>query len=171
MRLNVGCGGRLGGEGWIDLDRAPGPGRYAHDVRDGLPFPDKTFDDTVAHHVLDQFTWPELLDVLAEIRRTTRGTFRASSADPRAAFAAWQRGDDWWFPEPRDDIGDAFRWFLDQGGVRKVALTPEILGIAVRAGGFDRYTEVQAGKTLAGPGSPICELDARPGESFYIEAW
>jgi predicted SAM-dependent methyltransferase len=67
--LNVGCGSRFH-RAWVNVDAAPG-GREvrAHDVRRGLPFPDRTFDAVYHSHVLEHLDREHGLALLRECRR------------------------------------------------------------------------------------------------------
>lgn len=51
--LNLGCGGHVH-PAWTNLDlTARAPGVIAHDLRQGLPFPDRSFDCIYCSHVLE----------------------------------------------------------------------------------------------------------------------
>jgi predicted SAM-dependent methyltransferase len=54
--LNLGCGSRFH-PGWINLDAVPSsPAVLAHDLRLGIPFPDRSFELVYHSHVLEHFS-------------------------------------------------------------------------------------------------------------------
>lgn len=53
MKLNLGCGD-FPLEGWTNLDIEKRPGvDKVHDLNQGIPFPDNTFDEVLASHILE----------------------------------------------------------------------------------------------------------------------
>lgn len=52
MKLNLGCGRDIR-EGWVNIDRCPGPGVLVHDLREPLPFPDDSAEYILAADVLE----------------------------------------------------------------------------------------------------------------------
>jgi SAM-dependent methyltransferase len=54
--LNLGCGGRFHPD-WENVDFSPvAPNVRAHDLRNGIPYPDGTFDVVYNSHVLEHFS-------------------------------------------------------------------------------------------------------------------
>jgi SAM-dependent methyltransferase len=70
--LNLGCGERFNPE-WTNLDLArTGTNVQAHDLKQGIPFPDATFDVVYHSHVLEHFDRRAALDLLVECNRVLR---------------------------------------------------------------------------------------------------
>jgi len=81
--LNLGCGDRFRAE-WENLDHAPtSPRVHAHDLRNGIPFPDGTFDVVYHSHVLEHFPKRNAPAFVQECHRVlkTGGTIRVAVPD------------------------------------------------------------------------------------------
>lgn len=64
--LNLGCGHRLHPD-WVNIDVARGfAGVIGHDLRNGIPFPDKSFDVAYHSHVLEYIAKREAPQFLKE---------------------------------------------------------------------------------------------------------
>jgi len=72
--LNLGCGARFQpGSGWTNLDFiSHHPRVRAHDLNQGLPFPDGSYDGVYHSHVLEHFTAQDGLRLLRECFRVLR---------------------------------------------------------------------------------------------------
>jgi predicted SAM-dependent methyltransferase len=81
--LNLGCGGTYHPD-WINIDIAPvGPGVIACDFRNGLPFPEDSFDVVYHSHVLEHFTRDEGEAIMGEAVRVLKlgGAIRVAVPD------------------------------------------------------------------------------------------
>jgi hypothetical protein len=83
--LNLGCGSRFSKDpSWTNLDvRSSGDGVIRHDLRDGIPFADESFDGVYLSHVLEHFARAEGAAILRECRRvlTAAGIVRVVVPD------------------------------------------------------------------------------------------
>ena len=64
-RLNIGCG-NLPIDDWENIDRKLGGEAYPLKSNDGQPYPDASFDEVRASHVLEHFSHQEAANVVAE---------------------------------------------------------------------------------------------------------
>ena len=81
--LNIGCGNRFHPD-WTNLDfHSTGPGVIAHNLLDGLPFADNTFDVVYHSHVIEHFTKKDAAALIKECYRVLRpgGTLRVVFPD------------------------------------------------------------------------------------------
>jgi len=71
--LNLGCGSRYH-PGWTNVDRrSSGAGVIVHDLRQGIPFPDETFDGVYHSHFLEHLSRKEASAFLRECFRVLKG--------------------------------------------------------------------------------------------------
>lgn len=83
-RLNVGCGDRPR-EGWINLDCQQRPGvDVVHDARQGLPFPDNSFDELLADNFLEHFVSEHVVLLINEFHRVLAPNGRCEIIVPHA---------------------------------------------------------------------------------------
>lgn len=180
MRANLGCGGQIV-NGWVNIDRTH-PEITLSDPRaewlkcdlaaDRLPFNDDTLDYAVCHHVLGMLDIAGIEHVLREARRVIRpgGALRISDADTWAAIEAWESEEWEWFDEPSPGVpkvtGDPLTDFLWLGGARRTFLTRVRMARLLITAEFTPYQMSYHNSML---NADICALDAREGESFYIE--
>lgn len=173
IRLNLGCGDQQP-DGWMNVDKEPSfkPGTLC-DVRQGLLLADDSVDYAVAHHSLQQFTHDELPGVVAEVRRVLKpgAVFRVTVPDVLAAYRAWERGNAAWFPHGPEvenlDVGLSL--YLTWYSTARTLFTPGYLDERLRAGGFADVYRASAPRSIH-PDPQILELDARGGESLFMEA-
>jgi SAM-dependent methyltransferase len=81
--LNLGCGAEGGHPAFVNLDVNPGPGILQHDVRQGLPFPDASFDLVYHSTMLSMFRPGEALRLTEECQRVLKpgGVLRVVTED------------------------------------------------------------------------------------------
>lgn len=172
-RLNLGCGPAIA-PGWVNFDRDNHGQDHVGDVRDGLPFTDGSFDCVATHHVLQMLAWPELVPVLAELRRVTvpGGWLRLSVPDLLAAVYAFEVGDLDHF-----QIDDAHEKTIDgklclyvsqAGATRSVFTAGWLERLCSRAGWIDPHPVNFCVTTSPWP--DLVNLDSRPAESIFLEA-
>lgn len=83
MMLNLGCGSESGHPAFVNLDINAGPGILQHDVREGLPFSDATFDLVYHSTMLSMLRPIEALRLTQECRRVLKpgGVLRVVTED------------------------------------------------------------------------------------------
>ncbi|UUX95065.1 class I SAM-dependent methyltransferase [Aquabacterium sp. J223] len=94
-RLHLGCGEHAAA-GWLNHDRAPGPGvDLVADLTRGLPLDDASVGAVVGIHLLQDLAWPDIPPVLAEVHRVLApgGWLRLALPDLERAVDAFRRGD------------------------------------------------------------------------------
>lgn len=182
-RLNAGCGSPPV-QSWVNVDRAPrlGDGDFPcgtirADITERVPFDDGTFDYAVAHHVLEQITYENLVPALAELRRVLRdgGVLRLSVPSLLGAVRAHARGDADWFPAIVGDessLDGRFCAYITWYSTARSVFTPSWLVELCERAGFELATPAQHGFSPLGGGrhADICDLDGRKHESIYVEA-
>lgn len=172
-RLNWGCGDHVA-PGWINSDVKPGAGTdLVADIREGLPLETGSVDYAVSIHALPEFSFPELVPVLEELRRVLApgGTLRLALPDLDRGIDAYRSGDESYFkvsPEEARSLGGRFvvqmLWY---GWSRSLFTTDFALELLEKAG----FTDVRAcsfGVTASGI-PEIVELDNREEESLFVE--
>jgi len=70
-KLEIGIGGTQKKAGFISSDINIGTD-YPYDLRLGLPFPDTSIDFIYAEHVLEHFTYVNLIDLIKDCRRVLK---------------------------------------------------------------------------------------------------
>lgn len=169
MRLNLGAGGQSR-EGWVSLDRA-GNVDVVHDLTTlPLPFDDASCEAAVAHHVLDQLTRQEILDLLGDLYRVLQpgAIVRVSCPDLEAGIDAAVAGVRDWFPERCASAEQSLGWFVTQGGARKTYLNPQRLRMLSELAGFSWFALLDRGEKTLGQ-DWLCDFDGRHDESFFVE--
>lgn len=173
-RMNWGCGSYVDA-GWFNSDLKSDPGiDLSVDIVAGLPLEDATFDHIVSVHALPMIPIPELLNVLGELRRVLRpgGTLRLCLPDLDKAIAAYQRNDRDYFHVPDEDESTVSGKMITQllwYGWSTTLFTFEWTEDLLRRAGFATIARCDFGETASGY-APLCELDNRPDESFFVEA-
>jgi ubiquinone/menaquinone biosynthesis C-methylase UbiE len=174
LRLNFGSGYQFP-EDWTNLDKLPYGQEYISDILSGLTFADGYFSYIVAHHVLQMFMYQDLKTVFDELYRVTapRGVIRISVPDIIKAFHAYEAGNAkaLLIPDSVETSLDAkFSAYLTWYGTNPTAFTfPYLRELLLRAG-WTKVFRAEAGKT-ASAYEQITELDQRPDESLYVEAF
>jgi SAM-dependent methyltransferase len=173
-RLNWGCGTQPE-PGWINSDRKAAPGiDISCDIREGLPLADGSIDYAVSIHALPEVPYPDLVPVLAELRRVLKpgGVLRLGLPNMERAFDAYRRGDRDWFLIPDEDmrsLGGKLIAQLIWYGYSRTLFVPEFAEELLRRAGFAHVRHCASGET-ASPHPEIVALDDRPLESFFVEA-
>jgi len=82
LRLNLGCGAE-GHPAFVNVDIAAGPGIVRHDLRQGVPFPDATYDLVYHSTMLSMLRPSEALSFMRECRRVLKpgGVLRVVTED------------------------------------------------------------------------------------------
>lgn len=172
-RMNWGCGA-ITPPGWINSDCTPGLGvDLACDIRNGLPLPENSLDYITSIHALPEIPYPELEDVLWELRRVLRpgGVLRLGLPDMDRAIAAYLRGERDYFLIPDDEcrsLGGKVIVQLTWYGRSRSMFTHDFTEELLAKAGFRRVHHCQFGRT-ASPFPEIVALDNRPGESLFVE--
>lgn len=172
----MGCGGATPA-GWVNADKASGPGRtYADLTGSRLPFDDEAFDYAVCHHVLQMVAYEHLVPALAELRRVLRprGVLRISTPSLVGAVRAHSRGDADWFPNIVGDettLDGRFCSYITWYSTARSVFTPRWLCELCDRAGFEMESPTQHDLTVyGGEFDGITDLDGRAHESIYVEA-
>lgn len=191
--LNLGCGGQIV-DGWINVERPlNGCGEMVLEMRqpdlrlditESWPWSRATVDGIVLHHVLDLFTAEQMEVVLQRAHRVMKlgAVLRVSGADIDMGIEMAMAGIWNWFAEPQyrgfsdghfrePDVLDreaTLGFFITQGGARKQHLLPSMVKAAIEHVGFLHAKQVEYQFTLGPP--KLAELDARPSETWFVEA-
>jgi methyltransferase family protein len=172
-RLNWGCGDHVA-QGWINSDVKPSTQvDLVADIREGLPLETGSVDYAVSIHALPEFSYPELVPLLEELRRVLvpGGTLRLGLPDLNRGIEAYLAGNEDYFkvrPEEVKSLGGRFivqlLWY---GYSRSLFTTDFALELLAKAG----FLDVRAcafGVTASGI-PEIVELDNREDESLFVE--
>ena len=173
-RLNWGCGDQ-GEPGWVNSDLKEGPGiDVSGDIRDGLPLPSDSFDYVVSVHALPMISYPDLVPVLAELRRVLKpgGVLRLVLPDLDKGIAAYLSGDKAHFLVPDEELrswGGKFVVHMLWYGWSVTMFTADFAEELLLKAGYRHvhhcgYLETESDH----PG--ITELDNRERESLFVEA-
>ena len=173
-RLNWGCGAE-GEPGWINSDAKEGPGiDLPCDIRRGLPLEEASIDYAVSIHALPEVPYPDLVPVLAELRRVLRpgGVLRLSLPDMERAWEAYRAGDREYFLIPDEDalsLGAKMVLQLIWYGYSRTLFTWDFIREVLLKAGYTDVARCAYRQTRsAHPG--ITELDNRERESLFVEA-
>jgi predicted SAM-dependent methyltransferase len=157
------------GEDDLDVTR---PGPYENDVRDGLGWPDETFDYIVANHSLSDLTFHELPGALSELYRVIRpgGVLRVLVPHFEEAIRAWERHDRRWFPQGDDleTVDERFCTFVTWFGTVGSVFTPHYLYDLLHETGFEKVCAVESGYTVYGVRG-IYDLDGDRTTALIME--
>jgi SAM-dependent methyltransferase len=174
QRLNWGCGD-AGEPGWINSDIKEGPGvDISCDIRDGLAIETDSLDYVVSIHALPMVSYPDLVPVLQELRRTLKpgGVLRLALPDVDKGIRAYLAGDRSYFAVSDDDadsVGGKFILHMLWFGYSVSMFTNEFARELLHRAGFESIRDCafrETGSDHAG----IIELDNREHESLFVEA-
>jgi SAM-dependent methyltransferase len=172
-RLHWGCGGVIA-PGWINSDVIDAPGiDVICDIRTGLRLPDDHVDYIVSHHSLPELKIWDQIPALQELRRVLKpgGVLRLSLPDLDAAIAAYLGGRQSYFEVYAwDTLAGNFitqiLWHSYSATLFTTSFAEELLTKA----GFAEVRQT-AYRVTSSRYPEIVELDSRPAESFYVEAF
>lgn len=93
--LEIGGGNKKGQRGWVTLDIASGCDIYWN-LRMGLPFPDNSVQKIYSSHVLEHFTYPEIIELLKECLRVLvpSGEFSVCVPNARIYISAYLKNEE-----------------------------------------------------------------------------
>jgi len=172
-RLNWGCGAHVA-PGWINSDIKEDTGvDLVADIRQGLPLASDSVDYAVSIHALPEFSYPELVPVLEELRRVLApgGTLRLALPDLRRGIDAYLSGDEAYFkvaPEEVRSLGGRFAVQMTWFGYSHSLFTADFALELLEKAGFVDVRECAFGVTASGI-PEIVELDNREEESLFVE--
>jgi predicted SAM-dependent methyltransferase len=173
-RLNWGCG-RRGMPGWINADRrTDGELDIRCDIRDGLPLDADSIEYIVSVHALQEIPYPDLVDVLKELRRVLRagGVLRLCLPDMTKGIDAYLRKDRIFFAIPDEharSLGGKLITQLMWYGHTRTPFTHDFIEELLLKAEF-RRVDACSFRTTQSPYPGIVELDNREGESLFVEA-
>jgi predicted SAM-dependent methyltransferase len=172
-RLNWGCGAHLG-SGWINSDLKGDPGvDLVCDIRQGLPLESGSVDYAVSIHSLPEFSYPEIVPVLEELRRVLvpGGTLRLALPDLERGIDAFLGADDDYFQVDREEVVSRGGRFVVQMlwyGYSRTLFTTDFALELLQKAGFVELAECSFGHSASGI-EAIVELDNRERESLFVE--
>jgi predicted SAM-dependent methyltransferase len=172
-RLNWGCGDHVA-PGWINSDVKPGGHvDLVADIREGLPLETGSIDYAVSIHALPEFSYPELVPVLEELRRVLvpGGTLRLALPDLSRGIEAYLAGNEDYFkvgPEEVRSLGGRFIVQMLWYGYSRSLFTADFALELLEKAGFVEVRECAFGVTASGI-PEIVELDNREEESLFVE--
>lgn len=174
-RMNLGAGSILPAT-WDNVDIEERPGlAFVWDVRHPCPYePQPGYDYIVANHMFSDVGHNDLVAALSNVRSMLAegGVLRILVPDVFAAFRAWIRGDESWFPQDArtGDLDAKFCTFLTWfGDSRSVFTWGYLVALLHQAGFSDVSLDLKCGETTFGP-PEIVELDDRCTEALIVEA-
>lgn len=161
-KLNFGCGS-IQPEGWVNFDIDPEFKASEYE------FKQEEFDIIVAHAVVQQFEWHDMVGELRFLGKLlkTGGVLRISLPDIYKGFQAYERGEIDWFPNQEADIDDRFSAWLTWYSTSKTLLTKDALINKLAEAGF-KTVNMSRFKQSSTPGA--AELDTRNKEFYFVEA-
>ena len=172
-RLHWGCGPVIA-PGWMNSDVIDAPGvDLACDIRAGLPLPDDDVDYIVSHHGLQDLKIYEQVPALRELRRVLKpgGVLRVSLPDLDAAIAAYLEGRQSYFGVYAwDTIAGNFITHILWHNYTATLFTWSFAEELLKKAGFADVRRM-AHRETSSRYPEIVDLDTRPAESFYVEAF
>lgn len=172
-RLNWGCGEHLAA-GWINSDIKDQPGvDLVADIRQGLQLESDSIDYAVSIHALPEFSYPELVPALEELRRVLvpGGTLRLALPDLRRGIEAYLGGEEGYFkvdPEEVSSPGGRFIVHMLWYGYSRSLFTADFALELLERAGFEDVAECSHGQSASGI-AEIVALDNREDESVFVE--
>ena len=172
-RLHWGCNDKTPA-GWINSDIKERPGiDLSCDILDGLPLADESIDYISSQHALPELKITDQEKALRELSRVLKpdGVLRLCLPDLDRAIAAYHSGrreyflvDDW------ETLSGNFITHILWHSYNRTLFTFDFAEELLRTAGFRDVRQV-AYRQTASPYPEIVELDSRPEESFYVEAF
>jgi predicted SAM-dependent methyltransferase len=170
IKLELGAGGRSM-EGWTGVDR-DGSGALNLDLTQRLPFPKSSVDMIYSSHVLEHFTFTELVDLLNECKRVLKsgGIFSACVPNARIYLEAYHspaQFDPNVFCQYRPAYTfnskiDFVNYIAYMAGEHRYMFDEENIVAVLKRVGFAEVKQRQFDKML--------DLQTRDYESIYVEA-
>jgi predicted SAM-dependent methyltransferase len=173
-RLNWGCGEHPE-PGWTNSDVKHGPGiDVSCDIRSGLPVDDDTFDYIVSIHALPMIPYPDVVPVLAELRRCLKpgGVLRLGLPDFDKGVRAYQARERDYFLVPDEHESTVSGKLIVQllwYGYSVMLFTEEFAADLLARAGF-RDVRICRFMETASRYAEIVDLDNRETESLFVEA-
>lgn len=177
-KLNFGCGS-IQPEGWYNVDQDPSfqqnkPGT-PFTLQSTEKFSDGFFDIIVAHAVIQQIEWHELVKQLKDLHRLLKagGVLRISLPDIKEGFSRYKEGDLSWFPNGEENLADRFSAWLTWYSTSKTLLTEGALINKLKEAGFSDVGICDFKKSCVfnnEENPEIVTLDTRENEFFFVEA-
>jgi predicted SAM-dependent methyltransferase len=169
--LNLGCGSRCHPD-WINVDSRPSaPGVIAHDLREGIPFPDKQFDVVYHSHLLEHFTKKQAIKFMKNCFQVLKvgGIIRVVVPDleiivtdyltalkgARSGNEQWQQNYEWLMLELYDQVvreapGGTMLEYLSQNPIPNESYVLERMGEEARAL-IEEQRISKTPRTMSGP--------------------
>jgi hypothetical protein len=159
---------------WINADIEDGSGvDLCVDISQGLPLETDSIDYATSHHALQQLDVYAALDALRELHRvlSAGGVLRLGLPDLDRAIDALraQRQEYFWTWEWKSVTGNFVTQITDYG-YTSTLLNFEFTKELLERAGFEAVRRADHGETTSSH-EGIVELDNRPDESFFVEAF
>jgi SAM-dependent methyltransferase len=172
-RLHWGCNDTTPTD-WINSDIKQGPGiNLSCDILDGLPLDDQSIDYISSQHALQDLKITDQDQALRELRRVLKpgGVLRLGLPDLDRSIAAYQSGRrDYFQVDSWDTCSGNFITHILWWGYNGTLFTADFAEELLRKAAFGDVRRVAYRQTTS-PYPEIVELDNRPEESFYMEAF
>jgi SAM-dependent methyltransferase len=172
-RLHWGCGSTTPSS-WINSDLRPGPGvDIAGDILDGLPLDDNSIDYISSQHALPELRIYDQVKALCELRRVLKpgSVLRLCLPDLDRAITAYQRERaDYFLVYDWETISGNFITHVLWYNYTRTMFTYEFAVELLRKAEFGDVQRVSYRQTNSRY-PEIVELDTRPDESFFVEAF
>lgn len=177
VMLNLGSGAKYL-DGFINIEGGPKNRRDMWlDLRNGLPFPDRSVDFVYTSHVIEHLFLDEVRDLLSECSRVLRGGIRIAVPSMTSAIEAYVTKDEPWFPDwphALNSLGGKLCNYLLCDGQHRLLFDFEFLSELLLEAGFDSIQETDVGKSnlfLAGEIESIESIDNLEfAKSLIVEA-
>lgn len=145
LRLHLGCGPNLK-EGWVNIDPGYPAADLTLDLREPLPFKDRSCEFVYSEHFLEHLGYPhEVGSLLAECFRVLEpgGRFSAGVPDTEAPLLAYARQEEGWLHRVKEIHPPVCMTFMDhinfhfrQGDEHRMAYDEETLVRLLEGAGF-----------------------------------
>jgi predicted SAM-dependent methyltransferase len=168
VRVHLGPGQRGYKEGWINVDANLFTAKIDvwADLRNKLPFRDRSVDAFYSHHVIEHLPDSLLPFHFQEMFRCLKpgGVIRIGGPNADEAFKNFLNGNHGWFsdfPDKRDSIGGKLANFILCRGEHLTILTASYLGEILGASGF---IDINVRRPIVESGYPSIFEDIISGE-------